>query len=246
MVDTTIRLGHVGTRAYSWEEAGLDPRRFATFRYHLEDPHAAWKEPKLAALRAKFPWPAERPSVTPRPSEGWLSDSVKNLFKLHVSSKNKLIVELGAWLGLSTRYMAERARGAAIITIDHWRGGPEHVNDPAYAAMLPELYETFLANCWDHREQILPLRMSTLDGLDLVSRHGLAPDVCYIDADHSYPAVRADFEKVLDLFPGAVVLGDDFDWESVRLAVTDVARLRNLNVESDGVAWRYVPKEAGG
>jgi len=32
---TTIRLHHIGNYAYTWEDAGLDPPRYATFHYHL-------------------------------------------------------------------------------------------------------------------------------------------------------------------------------------------------------------------
>lgn len=35
MADTSFRLGHIGSHSYSWEEAGIETRRFATFTYHL-------------------------------------------------------------------------------------------------------------------------------------------------------------------------------------------------------------------
>ncbi|MCY2995649.1 MAG: hypothetical protein NTY19_48555 [Planctomycetota bacterium] len=37
MADTTIRLQHFGGYGYSWEDAGNDPKRFATFHYHLTE-----------------------------------------------------------------------------------------------------------------------------------------------------------------------------------------------------------------
>jgi hypothetical protein len=33
--DTRVRLGHIGAYSYSWEEAGTDIKRFATFTYRL-------------------------------------------------------------------------------------------------------------------------------------------------------------------------------------------------------------------
>ena len=33
--DTRIRLTHYGSYGYSWEEAGIEPKRYAIFRYHL-------------------------------------------------------------------------------------------------------------------------------------------------------------------------------------------------------------------
>jgi hypothetical protein len=35
--DTTIRLGHIGSYPYSWEDAGEDPRRFQTYRFLVND-----------------------------------------------------------------------------------------------------------------------------------------------------------------------------------------------------------------
>ncbi|MCZ2342582.1 MAG: hypothetical protein LC104_12445 [Bacteroidales bacterium] len=35
VVDTTLRLSRIGRTTWSWEEAGSNPRRFATFRYQL-------------------------------------------------------------------------------------------------------------------------------------------------------------------------------------------------------------------
>jgi hypothetical protein len=35
MADTRVRLSHIGSYAYSWEESGGDPRRYATYTLHL-------------------------------------------------------------------------------------------------------------------------------------------------------------------------------------------------------------------
>jgi hypothetical protein len=35
--DTTIRLGHIGRHAYSWEEAGGAQHRYATFKFRVAD-----------------------------------------------------------------------------------------------------------------------------------------------------------------------------------------------------------------
>lgn len=36
LADTTIRLRHYGTYGFTWEDAGSDPPRFATFHFHLK------------------------------------------------------------------------------------------------------------------------------------------------------------------------------------------------------------------
>jgi hypothetical protein len=37
MADTTVRLLHIGTYAYGWEDAGRSVQRFSTFHFHLSD-----------------------------------------------------------------------------------------------------------------------------------------------------------------------------------------------------------------
>lgn len=41
MADTTIRLWHVGTHRYGWEDAGRTPDRYGSYDFHLPpDPPA--------------------------------------------------------------------------------------------------------------------------------------------------------------------------------------------------------------
>jgi hypothetical protein len=66
----------------------------------------------------------------------------------------------------------------------------------------------------------------------------LKPDLVYIDADHSFEAVVGDLECTLDLFPGAAIVGDDWNWESVRTAVERVVKDRQLACESHETGWK--------
>ena len=155
-------------------------------------------------------------------------------------------MELGSWTGRSTRFLADLAPQAAVVAIDHWEGSIEHAQDPELVALLPRLFETFLAECWNYRNQIIPLRARSVDGLRRVAEAGLAPDLVYIDADHQYESVLADLETTLALFPGAAIVGDDWDWDGVRSAVETVARQRNLRIEAEGPSWRLAVQNQGG
>lgn len=86
------------------------------------------------------------------------------------------------------------------------------------------LYETFLSECWDYRERIIPVRRKSIEGLKLVAEAGLTPDVIYIDGDHSYAAVHDDLVTALSLFPRSAILGDDWDWPGVKQAVEEIVQ----------------------
>lgn len=258
--DTRIRLKHIGAYGFSWEDAGLQLQRFSTFHLHLSGgdqaartPSAAPRGvverrppnlnemPQLVELARVRPWPAQPPAVAPN-AHGWLHTSTKELLASVLNDQTRLVLELGAWLGQSTRFIADRAPGAVILAVDHWQGSPEHQHNPELSRLLPVLYETFLTNCWAYRQQIIPLRMTVFEALDELSRLGLSPEVVYVDADHAYESVKEQLARVRALFPDAIVVGDDWDWETVRRAAVDVAREQGGVVGVHGTAWRFFGK----
>ena len=74
-----------------------------------------------------YSWPATKPDV-PDPSQypGWLGEGTDRTLALALSDQTKVVVELGAWLGMSARYIVEHAPKATVISVDHWEGSPEH------------------------------------------------------------------------------------------------------------------------
>jgi hypothetical protein len=84
----------------------------------------------------------------------------------------------------------------------------------------------------------VPVRQTTLEGLREIAAAGIMPDAIYLDADHTYEAVRADVTLIRELFPQSPLIGDDWDWPGVKRAVTEVARQLGLDVDVNGVAWR--------
>jgi hypothetical protein len=49
MADTGVRLWHIGSYAYSWEDAGADRTRYGTYTYHLRPPAKADEPPRPAS-----------------------------------------------------------------------------------------------------------------------------------------------------------------------------------------------------
>ncbi|KKL13272.1 hypothetical protein LCGC14_2527410, partial [marine sediment metagenome] len=86
----------------------------------------------------------------------------------------KTVVELGSWLGSSTRYIATcLPEGGLIYAIDHWKGNEEHYdpNRTAINALLPTLYEQFLSNCIHTKltHKIIPKRMTSLYAAEVLT-----------------------------------------------------------------------------
>lgn len=191
----------------------------------------------LARLRARFPWPSRCPPLPPDPMHGWFGDGNRRLLSDRLSGRTKLVVELGSWLGLSTRWIANMASNASVIAIDHWLGSSEHHADPRWAAMLPNLYDSFLAACWSFRRHIIPIRKDTVEGMTDVAEAGLTPDLIYVDAAHETEAVLRDLETARQLWPDVQLVGDDWTWNSVRKAVEDFHGRVGGRLEVDENAW---------
>jgi len=182
-------------------------------------------------LRAccEFPWPDEVPLQDPILS-GWLHrGNERTLLRLVNERKPKVIVELGAWLGLTTSVLAEEAQEATIFAVDRWDSKflldaqlPQYETAIAALELLRSgvsLFDHFLSNLWAHRSRVFAVRADTRKGLCTLHRLGVAPDLIYIDADHREAAVRSDLESCHALFPNALLAGDDWQWREVRAAV---------------------------
>jgi predicted O-methyltransferase YrrM len=148
-----------------------------------------------------------------------------------------MVIELGSWLGSSTRFIADRCKH--VIAIDHWKGGPEHHNSTwqSIKGRLPKLYETFLRNCWSRKDKITPLKMDTVEGLTECSKAGVSPNLIYIDASHEYTDVIADLTLAAKLFPKALIIGDDWERKGVHQAVMNYTYSKDIVLKVYGNVW---------
>jgi predicted O-methyltransferase YrrM len=186
-------------------------------------------------LRLAFPWPAAKPGL-PEADHGWLQEDTKKLLKESLSGTTRIVVELGSWLGSSARYILGQAPNATLICIDHWDANRTRLSTGMEPE--PDLYQTFMANCWDYRDRLIPIRTDTVSGLHIVHDNEVEPDVVYIDASHDYEAVLADIRTAVGLFPRAVLVGDDWDWPGVQKALTEIG----VSIKTTSCAWKYVPE----
>ena len=207
---------------------------------------------------------------------GWFLPTHERVFNAVLDSSVKTILELGSWsarrrravnrrrhpcphprYGASTEWLARACPRATVYAVDLWedkfildaqRDHYQTMGDGKLTRMLRAhpLYDTFLANLWDRRESVVPLRMDTVAGVRLLLDCGVVPDVVYVDADHHYAAVKRDIEAVLDAFPKALLVGDDYGhYDDVRKAVTECAAKYGKTVHVDqNHCWCYVGLES--
>ena len=209
-------------------------------------PHvSAVYEDALQELRQRYPWPFDCPKRS-FDGHGWFTDQNRRYLADNIDEFTNVIVELGSWLGLSSRFLLDTAPDATLICVDHWRGS-DHPDCKAMkteevAKRIPTLFEQFLRNMWNYRERLIPVRAVTIDGMREIAALGIQPDLVYLDADHSYEGTRAEVDAILELFPHARLVGDDYsNFAGVKKAVDEVAAETGRVLKFDWNAWQLNP-----
>ena len=200
----------------------------------------------LGASPTHLPPPYDSVDLLPFNSHGWMLDSNRvGLEKLIHTRRVKIVVEVGSWLGTSTRHIASNLpEGGVVYAIDHWLGSPEHQD----MEELPNLYRQFLSNLIHANltHKIIPLRMSSLEAAKTLE---VIPDLVYVDAGHDFDSVYSDLQAWFPFVKGhGILCGDDYYWGAVedlpvKRAVDLFAKENNLIVRDMGWFWYYEEKD---
>ena len=188
----------------------------------------------------------------PRDLTGWGGESPA-FDELIRQARPRLIIEVGTWKGASAVSMAKAAKSGGmptkIICIDTWLGALEFRmdhNDPERFRALecrhgyPQVYFRFLANVchMSHQDRIVPFPLDSASAAWWLLSHGVKADLIYIDASHEEEAVYQDLIDYRELLaPGGKIFGDDWDWASVRAAVSAFAKDHKLSVAHCHDKW---------
>jgi predicted O-methyltransferase YrrM len=147
--------------------------------------------------------------------DGWMKPAELDWLRIQASQHNH-ILEIGSYLGRSTRVLGDNTPGK-VIAVDDWYG-PRDVNLTDRA----RIYDTFHANLKDLIEsgKVVPFR-TDLNHFQW-NGHG-TPDMIFIDGDHAYESVARDIRTMLPLLAnGGLLCGHDYNWPSVAQAVKEL------------------------
>jgi hypothetical protein len=169
-------------------------------------------EPDRQQLVARFkcahPWPHEignsRPPVFRR-AEGRF-DYLDHLMLQDIVNGADLIFELRAKYGFTTRHIASMSDHVTVIAIGNWcAGAPDNYPD-GWKTMSAEIFKDFSDVCWERRNQIVPLRMTTPEALKKLRDFGLVPNFIFINSSQFQPVesdlIRSD-ERLRDFSDGS-------------------------------------------
>jgi predicted O-methyltransferase YrrM len=171
-------------------------------------------------------------AITGRTSDDdvrWLAEQAR---------QRPVIIELGPYQGRSTRALADASPGV-VYAIDNWNAAINHWQPDRNAraachqnlADLIAIEKVFLI---EHDSQAgAPARLD-----------GVQADMLWIDADHSYEAVRSDIRTYAPFVkPGGLVCGHDYScWHPEVVRAVDEAygtRVQTLSIHRS-IWWVHV------
>ena len=128
--------------------------------------------------------------------------------------KGGIAVEIGVWKGEFSKDILKLLKPEKLYLVDPWRNfedqsGAFHANrkDLEFEKIYLSVVESFQDEIDSGGVEIL--RETSLQALKRFEENSV--DFVYLDADHSYSAVKADFEAILPILKsGGVVMLDDY------------------------------------
>jgi Methyltransferase domain len=130
------------------------------------------------------------------------------------ASTHNHIVEIGSWLGRSTRALADNTSGT-VTAVDTWTGMDTTFNEgQAYGSYLVDKPKDWLLNEFKRNisglNNIRIVRMTSLEAA--VTLKEMSFDMIFIDGSHNYEAVRADILAWHPLLAeGGLLCGHDYE-----------------------------------
>ncbi len=191
-------------------------------------------------LRAEMSEPYRSLKLLPFDGRGWYINQ-EAMGKLFKERQIAVVVEVGCWLGESTRHIASMLPpGGKLYAVDHWYGSPGWRDNADFNKEYADVYQHFLSNVV-HRELtdvIIPIRMYSDEASRLLD---VKPDLVYLDGDHAFDAIYNDLVCWYPFVKGHGILAGD-DWATsaeVRAAVQKFAEENNLWIYTYQNFWRY-------
>jgi predicted O-methyltransferase YrrM len=145
------------------------------------------------------------------------------------------ILEIGTWLGGTAIAMADALQGSNVHCVDTWEGSPTDCTGECAkrAGGAEAVYAEFLNRIGERlNESIFPWQMDSKSASEM---HWDKFDVIFIDAEHTYDAVKADILNWWEhLRDDGIMVGHDYETKNLMGVTQAVRELFGSRVETFG------------
>ena len=123
--------------------------------------------------------------------QGWFShhDCKGYTFLIENSPEDASFVEVGSWLGKSSSFLLDNKKEAQTVTcVDTWKGSVNELETHHKLATQTDIFKIFKENLGDR--DYTAIQLPSVEAAEQFEDGSL--DVVFIDAEHTYEAVKAD------------------------------------------------------
>jgi predicted O-methyltransferase YrrM len=136
---------------------------------------------------------------------GWMEEH-DLLWLAEKAATHERIVEVGAWMGRSTKVLSDNTPGT-VWAVDHWLGSIEHQpcdSKAVWAAFQQNLTAEIFCG------KVVPIMMHSVSAAKFFADQSHYFDMVFVDASHDYDNVRADILAWKPLVKsGGILCGHD-------------------------------------
>ena len=159
--------------------------------------------------------------------EGWFNMEAQYLELLNHCPEGGTFVELGCFKGKSTSFIVteilNQNRKVNFTTIDSFKGATESKDENEIKAYdnTENIENEFIKNTDHVTRYFNAIKCLSHEGAGIFKDNSV--DVIFIDAGHSYEAVKKDIEAWLPkMKPNGIIAGHDYNsWAGVKKAVNE-------------------------
>lgn len=155
---------------------------------------------------------------------GWMTP-IEMKWLSETASRMQTVLEVGSWLGRSTRVLLENCPGL-VYSVDHWQGSEGNVT--LKLARDNDIFRAF----WENVKGFPNLRILKMSSGEAAEIFSKKVDMVFIDGDHSYPSVLHD---ILVWLPKCKRVIAGHDYPEVKTAVDQT--LESPSLLKDGSIW---------
>lgn len=169
---------------------------------------------------------------------GWMTDD--ELRWLATQAREHLeIVELGSYLGRSTRALGDNTLGK-VLALDDWLGA-----DTDHRPVSPEKSDQMYKEFCESLDDLIKAKVVTPWRCDHNNNPvKVRPDMVFIDGDHSYNGVLRDIETWYPrIKTGGLISGHDVGHPPIRQALSEL--LPNYLIVNGTSIWYQIKSEGG-
>jgi predicted O-methyltransferase YrrM len=130
-------------------------------------------------------------------------------------TENPVVAEIGTYIGATTVFASHlvKQKGGTYIAVDWFKGSSDttgnHQNEELNGKKIIDIFKENIEKIGT-KDIVTIHDMTSLEAAKLIPDESL--DICFIDADHHYEAVKADILAYLPkIKPGGIICGHDFE-----------------------------------